>query len=154
MSSVAEIEQAISKLSTREFVELEDWLAAERNRKWDQQIAEDSASGALDFLLREVEEEVTGPTIDSRRWEPKKRRKKNAANLAAFEKLLPKLLKTDSGKFVAFFDGQLVGKNVDRLELLKTLPRHLRPASSLLIRQVVENQEPDVIVVNRPISGE
>jgi hypothetical protein len=58
MSSVAEIEQAISKLSTREFVELEDWLAAERNRKWDQQIAVDSASGALDSLLREVEQDV------------------------------------------------------------------------------------------------
>jgi hypothetical protein len=58
MSSVAEIEQAIAKLSTREFVELEDWLAAERNRKWDQQLAADSASGALDSLLREVEEDV------------------------------------------------------------------------------------------------
>jgi hypothetical protein len=63
MSSVAEIEQAISKLSTREFVELEDWLAAERSRKWDQQIAADSASGALDSLLREVEQDVaTGNT--------------------------------------------------------------------------------------------
>jgi predicted NACHT family NTPase len=58
MSSIAEIEQAIAKLSTREFIELERWLAAERNRKWDQQIEADSASGALDPLLREVEEDV------------------------------------------------------------------------------------------------
>jgi len=56
MSSIAEIEQAIAKLSTREFIELERWLAAERNRKWE--IEADSASGALDPLLREVEEDV------------------------------------------------------------------------------------------------
>jgi hypothetical protein len=29
-----------------------------RNRKWDQQIEADSASGALDFLIREVEAEI------------------------------------------------------------------------------------------------
>ncbi len=58
MSSVAEIEHAIAKLSSREFVELERWFAAERNRKWDQQSEADSASGALDPLLREVEEDI------------------------------------------------------------------------------------------------
>jgi hypothetical protein len=70
MSSVAEIEQAIAKLSTREFVELDNWLAAERNRKWDQQIAMDSDAGAFDYLLREVEEDVakgnTRPTDEIR----------------------------------------------------------------------------------------
>jgi hypothetical protein len=35
MRSVAEIEQAIAKLSAREFVELERWFDEERNRKWD-----------------------------------------------------------------------------------------------------------------------
>ena len=58
MSSVAEIEKAIAKLSAQEFVELERWFDAERNRKWDRQIEADSASGALDFLLKEVEEDV------------------------------------------------------------------------------------------------
>jgi hypothetical protein len=58
MSSIAELDEAIAKLSAREFVELDQWIAAERNRKWDQQMAADSASGALDALLREVEEEV------------------------------------------------------------------------------------------------
>jgi hypothetical protein len=58
MSSVAEIEQAIAKLSTREFVELERLLAVERNRKWDLQIEADSASGAFDALSREAEEDV------------------------------------------------------------------------------------------------
>ena len=42
MSSVAEIEQAIAKLSDREFGDLERWIAAERNRKWDQQIDGDA----------------------------------------------------------------------------------------------------------------
>ena len=58
MSSVAEIEQAIAKLSSKEFVELERWFGAERNRKWDRQIEADSKSGALDFLLKEVEEDI------------------------------------------------------------------------------------------------
>lgn len=63
MSSVAEIEQAIAKLSSREFVELERWFDAERNRQWDRQIEADSASGALDDLLHEVEQDIaTGRT--------------------------------------------------------------------------------------------
>jgi len=59
MSSVAEIEHAIAKLSSQEFIELERWFAAERNRKWDQQIEADSDSGAFDSLLKEVEEDVS-----------------------------------------------------------------------------------------------
>jgi hypothetical protein len=58
MGSVAEIEQAIARLSDLEFAELEKWFAAERNRKWDRQIEADSASGALDFLLKEVDEDI------------------------------------------------------------------------------------------------
>ena len=58
MSSVAEIEQAVAKLSSQDFVEFERWFEAERNRKWDQQIEADSNSGALDFLLKEVEEDI------------------------------------------------------------------------------------------------
>ncbi len=58
MSSVAEIEEAITKLSPDEFGELEQWFQAEIDRKWDRQIEADSASGALDFLLREVEVDI------------------------------------------------------------------------------------------------
>ena len=58
MSSVAEIEKAIANLSAQEFIELGRWFDTERNRKWDRQIEADSASGALDFLLKEVEEDV------------------------------------------------------------------------------------------------
>ena len=47
MSSVVEIEQAIAKLSRQQFVELERWFDAERNRKWDQQIEDDASSGKL-----------------------------------------------------------------------------------------------------------
>ncbi len=58
MSSVAEIEQAIARLPRPEFVRLERWFDAERNRKWDAQIEEDSNSGALDQILREVEQDA------------------------------------------------------------------------------------------------
>ena len=58
MNSVAEIEQAISQLSPGAFAELGRWFDQERNRKWDWQMEADSKSGALDFLLREVEEDI------------------------------------------------------------------------------------------------
>ncbi|MBX3733099.1 MAG: hypothetical protein KF791_10950 [Verrucomicrobiae bacterium] len=58
MGSVAEIEEAISRLPRQEFLRLERWFDAERNRKWDAQIEEDSQSGALDLLLREAEEDA------------------------------------------------------------------------------------------------
>ena len=56
MSSVVEIERAVVKLSREDFAQFESWFDQERNRKWDEQIEADSASGALDFLLSEVEE--------------------------------------------------------------------------------------------------
>ena len=58
MSSVAEIEQAVAKLSPQEFTEFEQWFNEQRNRKWDEQIEADSASGALDFLIQEVETDI------------------------------------------------------------------------------------------------
>jgi hypothetical protein len=58
MSSVAEIEQAIAKLSREQFAELERWLDNQRNLIWDRQIEEDSAAGKLDFLLKEVDEDI------------------------------------------------------------------------------------------------
>ena len=58
MSSVAEIEQAISALPPGQFAELARWFDAERNRKWDRQLEIDSESGALDPLLQELEEDI------------------------------------------------------------------------------------------------
>lgn len=58
MSSVVEIQQAIAKLSREEFAELERWFDEKHHRKWDEQLEADSKSGSLDFLLREVEEDI------------------------------------------------------------------------------------------------
>jgi hypothetical protein len=60
MSSVAEIEQAIAKLPDGEFVQLERWFDAERNRKWDRQIEEDAHSGQLQKLYEQLQSENTG----------------------------------------------------------------------------------------------
>jgi len=60
MSSVAEIEQAIAKLPPREFVELERWFDAERNRKWDRQIEEDAQSGKLREVYERLQSENQG----------------------------------------------------------------------------------------------
>lgn len=62
MNSVTEIEQAIASLDRLDFVQIERWFASERNRRWDQQIEADSTSGAIDFLLREVEADVAKGT--------------------------------------------------------------------------------------------
>jgi hypothetical protein len=50
MSSIAEIEQAVAKLSAREFSEFERWFDEERNRKWDEQIEADSAGCSRFFV--------------------------------------------------------------------------------------------------------
>jgi hypothetical protein len=60
MSSVAEIEQAIAKLPHREFVQLERWFDGERNRKWDQQIEEDTHGGKLRELYERLQPENYG----------------------------------------------------------------------------------------------
>jgi uncharacterized small protein (DUF1192 family) len=57
MSSVAEIEEAIAKLAPEEFVRLERWFDAERNRKWDRQIEEDAESGKLRKLYQRLQSE-------------------------------------------------------------------------------------------------
>jgi hypothetical protein len=60
MSSVAEIEQAIAKLPDGEFLQLERWFDAERNRKWDRQIEEDAESGQLHKLYKQLQSEHSG----------------------------------------------------------------------------------------------
>lgn len=60
MSSVAEIERAIAKLSLGEFVELERWFDAERNHKWDRQIEEDAHSGKLREAYERLKSEDQG----------------------------------------------------------------------------------------------
>jgi hypothetical protein len=60
MSSVVEIEQAIAKLSREQFVELERWFDAERNRNWDRQIEEDARSGKLRDVYERLQPENQG----------------------------------------------------------------------------------------------
>ncbi len=62
MSRLEKLEQDIAKLSPEEFVELEQWFDAERNRKWDRQIEEDARSEKL----REVYEKLKSETRDCR----------------------------------------------------------------------------------------
>jgi len=60
MSSVAEIEDAIGKLPPGEFVQLERWFDAERNRKWDRQLEEDASSGKLREMYERLRSENQG----------------------------------------------------------------------------------------------
>jgi hypothetical protein len=60
MSSVADIERAIAKLSEEEFVELEQWFDLERNRKWDRQLEEDAQNGKLREAYKRLKTENHG----------------------------------------------------------------------------------------------
>ena len=56
--SLAEIKTAIEQLSFEERAELAAWLHGLRDDKWDEQMKRDIASGKLDDVLREVEEDI------------------------------------------------------------------------------------------------
>ncbi|MEN6406641.1 MAG: hypothetical protein ABFC77_09230 [Thermoguttaceae bacterium] len=55
--SVAEIESAIAQLPVEDFAKLMAWLEEYHGRVWDQQIEGDLASGRLDALMAEADEE-------------------------------------------------------------------------------------------------
>ncbi len=54
MSTVQEIETAISKLKPREVHAVAEWLLAFREELWDKQIAADAKAGKLDRLIRKA----------------------------------------------------------------------------------------------------
>jgi hypothetical protein len=56
MNKLREIEMAIDALPEEEYSELRRWFLERDWAKWDRQIEADSASGKLDFLVREAEE--------------------------------------------------------------------------------------------------
>ena len=58
VNAATNIERAISKLDRQSFAQLEVWFDEYRNRRWDRQIEEDSCTGALEFLLREVDVDI------------------------------------------------------------------------------------------------
>jgi len=54
MSRVKEIEQAIEQLSPPEFSEIARWVLELDQKRWDDQMDRDAASGKLDFLREEA----------------------------------------------------------------------------------------------------
>ena len=55
MSTVAEIKEAIAKLSPREYCELMAELVPRSDDDWDRQMMADAESGKLDFVDRNVD---------------------------------------------------------------------------------------------------
>jgi hypothetical protein len=55
MSTVKEIESAISKLAPAEVHQVADWLQDYREELWDRQIAADAAAGKLDGMIRHAQ---------------------------------------------------------------------------------------------------
>jgi hypothetical protein len=58
MSTVAEIKEAIAKLSPREYCELMAELLPRSDDDWDRQMMADAESGKLDFVDRNVERAI------------------------------------------------------------------------------------------------
>lgn len=54
VSTVLEIESAITNLPKKEFWELATWFDDVKNRAWDEQMEADAAAGKLDFLFEEA----------------------------------------------------------------------------------------------------
>ena len=57
MSTVEKIVRSIESLSEEEYARLREWFAERDWEKWDKQIEADSASGKLDFLVKEARDE-------------------------------------------------------------------------------------------------
>lgn len=57
MSKVEEILCSIESLPKKEFDHLREWFYERDWERWDTQIEEDSASGKLDFLVKEARDE-------------------------------------------------------------------------------------------------
>jgi hypothetical protein len=56
--SLAEIKNAIQQLSFEQRAELAAWLHGWNDDDWDEQMKRDIASGKLDDVLREVEDDI------------------------------------------------------------------------------------------------
>jgi len=57
ITKVEEINAAIESLPVEEFVRLRQWFCEKDWQEWDKQIARDSESGKLDFLIKEAIDE-------------------------------------------------------------------------------------------------
>jgi hypothetical protein len=56
--SLSDIKSAIKQLSFEERAELAAWLHGWKDDEWDDQMKRDIASGKLDDVLREIEEDI------------------------------------------------------------------------------------------------
>jgi hypothetical protein len=56
--SLAEIKTAIEQLSFEQRAELAAWFHGWKDDEWDDQMKRDIASGKLDDVLREIEEDI------------------------------------------------------------------------------------------------
>ena len=70
MERVEEIEAAIASLPPEEFRRLAQWFRDRDQAQWDEQLDSDSASGKLDFLFDEAENEASQGLV--REWPPSK----------------------------------------------------------------------------------
>jgi hypothetical protein len=57
MDRVEEIETAITGLAPDDYRLFVDWFRSREQRRWDEQMDQDSVTGKLDFLFREAESE-------------------------------------------------------------------------------------------------
>lgn len=57
MTTIAEIENAISKLSKKDMLEFRKRFIQNDNRKWDKEIINDVESGLLDDLIQEAKDD-------------------------------------------------------------------------------------------------
>jgi hypothetical protein len=70
MSTISEIEQAIERLAPDERARLAAWLARREAQDWDAQMDADAASGKLDFMFREADDERKDGKLTD--WPPQK----------------------------------------------------------------------------------
>jgi hypothetical protein len=57
MTAIEKIKKEIADLSSKDFQSLRQWIADKDWDNWDKEIVKDSASGKLDFLVKEADEE-------------------------------------------------------------------------------------------------
>jgi hypothetical protein len=55
--SLAEIKSAVRQLSPKELAELTTFISEQDNTVWSEQMEQDAASGKLDFLFQEADDE-------------------------------------------------------------------------------------------------
>src|SRR5947207_13594144 len=64
--SIDQIKEAIGQLSFAERAELAAWLHGWKDDDWDEQMKRDIASGKLDHVLREVDDDIRSGRLSSK----------------------------------------------------------------------------------------